>query len=565
MRPLSFNPQDLRKHLLRHKIATLPELKAALGTSADLTVFRKLKLLDYLSSYTHRGCYYALREAARFDDIGLWSHDAVWFSRYGTLVSTVESFVNQSPNGWFADELADVLHAEVQDPLHDLVRANRLRRSEVAGRFLYTSADGRQTRDQLRTRQTAQSVPLLTDASALQVSPDELKAAILLFYSLLDEQQRRLFAGLESIKLGHGGDSVLAEFLGLDPHTVARGRQQLLDQNVSTERTPPFWRRPQTGRKKTADIVTLIEFLLEYDTAGDPITGLKWSRRTTEKIAMALGDFGVNVSPNTVARLLHQMGYSLRVNHKKLSTDFSPDRNDQFLYLSDLRQRFQRRGLPIISVDTKKRELVGNFKNPGARWDLSPRLVNDHDFRSDSTGVAIPYGIYDLLANRGAVMLGVSHDTSAFAAHAIAHWWRQEGAVRYPRSRQLLILSDTGGSNGARRRTWKTELQSQLADSLGLTLTVAHYPTGASKWNPIEHRLFSEISKNWAGEPLDTYQKILNFIRSTRTNTGLSVTAQLDRRNYPTGAKPTPEQLQSLRLKPHQVLPKWNYTISPNL
>jgi hypothetical protein len=176
--------------------------------------------------------------------------------------------------------------------------------------------------------------------------------------------------------------------------------------------------------KKTADIVTLIQFLLEYDTAGDPITGLKWSRRTTDKIAMALGGFGVIVSPNTVARLLHQMGYSLRVNHKKLSTDFNPDRNDQFLYLGDLRQRFQRRGLPIISVDTKKRELVGDFKNPGSRWDWSPRLVNDHDFRSDSTGVAIPYGIYDLLANRGSVMVGVSHDTSAFAAHAIAHWWR---------------------------------------------------------------------------------------------------------------------------------------------
>jgi hypothetical protein len=259
------------------------------------------------------------------------------------------------------------------------------------------------------------------------------------------------------------------------------------------------------------------------------------------------------------------MGYSLRVNHKKLPADVSPDRNDQFLYLGDLRQSFQRRGLPTISVDTKKRELVGNFKNPGARWDLSPRWVNDHDFRSDSTGVAIPYGIYDLLANRGSVTVGVSHDTSAFAAHAIARWWSQEGSVRYPRSRQLLILSDTGGSNGARRRAWKTELQSQLADSLGLTLTVAHYPTGASKWNPIEHRLFSEISKNWAGEPLDSYQKILNFIRATRTHTGLSVTAHLDRRQYPTGIEPTPQQLQSLRLKPHEVLPKWNYTISPNL
>jgi hypothetical protein len=245
MRPLSFDPQTIRKHLLRHKIATLPELKSALGTAADLTVFRKLKLLDYLSSYTHRGRYYALRETTRFDDAGLWSHDAVWFSRYGTLVATIEAFVNQSPRGWFADELADTLHAEVQDPLHDLVRAERLRRSDVAGRFLYTSADSRQSRDQLRTRRTAQAVPLVSDASALQVSPDELKAAILLFYSLLDEQQRRLFAGLESIKLGNGGDSILAEFLGLDPHTVARGRQQLLDQNVTAGRT----RRSGGGRK----------------------------------------------------------------------------------------------------------------------------------------------------------------------------------------------------------------------------------------------------------------------------------------------------------------------------
>src|SRR6266404_2924400 len=245
MRPLSFDPQTLRKHLLRHKIATLPELKSALGTSADLTVFRKLKLLDYLSSYTHRGRYYALREAVRFDQAGLWSHDAVWFSRYGTLVSTIESFVNHSPRGWFADELADILHVEVQDPLHDLVRAARLRRFEVAGRFLYTSADGRQARDQLRTRQTVQAIPLVADASALQVSPDEMKTAILLFYSLLDEQQRRLFAGLESMKLGHGGDSILAEFLGLDPHTIARGRKQLLDQSVTTGRT----RRSGGGRK----------------------------------------------------------------------------------------------------------------------------------------------------------------------------------------------------------------------------------------------------------------------------------------------------------------------------
>jgi len=245
MRTISFDPQLLRKHLLRYKIATLPELKQALGATANLTVFRKLKLLDYLSSYTHRGRYYSLREITRFDDAGLWSHDAVWFSRYGTLVSTIESFVSQAPGGWFADELADALHAEVQDPLHDLALRGRLRRSHIAGRFLYTSADSRQSRDQIRTRQTASAVPLVADASALQVSPDELKAAILLFYSLLDEQQRRLFAGLESIKLGHGGDTILAEFLGLDMHTVARGRQQLLDRNVSPGRT----RRSGGGRK----------------------------------------------------------------------------------------------------------------------------------------------------------------------------------------------------------------------------------------------------------------------------------------------------------------------------
>jgi hypothetical protein len=246
MRPISFDPRTLRRHLLRHKIATLAELKQALGTNADLTVFRKLKALDYLSSYTHRGRYYALRETARFDDAGLWSHDAVWFSRFGTLVATIEAFVNQSRRGWFADELADALHAEVQDPLHDLVRAGRLRRSQLAGRFLYTSADSGHARDQFRTRQTAQLAPLVADASAVRVSPDELKAAILLFYSLLDEQQRRLFAGLESIKLGHGGDTIVAEYLGLDAHTVARGRKQLLDQQVMTGRT----RRSGGGRKR---------------------------------------------------------------------------------------------------------------------------------------------------------------------------------------------------------------------------------------------------------------------------------------------------------------------------
>lgn len=259
------------------------------------------------------------------------------------------------------------------------------------------------------------------------------------------------------------------------------------------------------------------------------------------------------------------MGYSLRVNHKQIATTVSPDRNLQFEYLAELRDRFQRRHVPIVSVDSKKRELVGNFKNPGRRWECAPRRVYDHDFRTDSIGVAIPYGIYDVHENRGALVVGVSHDTPAFAAHAIAHWWQLEGSRRYSGSRQLLILADTGGSNSSRCHAWKTELQSQLANPFALAVTVAHYPAGASKWNPIEHRLFSQVSRNWAGEPLDSYQKILNFARTTRTQTGLAVTAYLDRRFYPCGLKPSPDQIASLRLQLHETLPEWNYTIRPQL
>jgi Rhodopirellula transposase DDE domain len=305
--------------------------------------------------------------------------------------------------------------------------------------------------------------------------------------------------------------------------------------------------------------------VLEHDTAGDPITGLRWTHRTPAKIAHLLQQFDIQVCTNTVARLLESMDYSLRVNHKTLATGASVERNQQFEVISALRTGFERRALPMISVDTKKRELVGNFKNPGAKWDRSPVQVNDHDFRSDAIGVAIPYGIYDLLANCGSIFVGISHDTAAFAAHCIARWWQREGLVRYRRARHLLILADSGGSNGCRCHAWKTELQSRLCNRFGLTVTVAHYPTGASKWNPIEHRLFSEVSKNWAAEPLNSYQKILNFIRGTRTQTGLAVTAHLDRTHYPTGNAPDPEEVRQLGLLSHPTLPRWNYTISPTL
>jgi hypothetical protein len=245
MRPLSFSPVSLRKLLLHDKIATLPDLKRALGTDVDLTVFRKLKQLDYLTSYSHRGRFYTLREIAHFGADGVWSCEPAWFSRHGTLLATAEAFIHNSVAGYFAEELSDILHVGAQDVLRQLVQRKRIARELISGLFLYTSMDPATRQRQRLTRRSNQSVPTVVDASRLEVSPDEMKAAIILFYSLLDEQQRRLYAALESMKLGHGGDSVLAEFLGLDPHTIARGRQQLLDQDVEVGRI----RQPGAGRK----------------------------------------------------------------------------------------------------------------------------------------------------------------------------------------------------------------------------------------------------------------------------------------------------------------------------
>jgi hypothetical protein len=259
------------------------------------------------------------------------------------------------------------------------------------------------------------------------------------------------------------------------------------------------------------------------------------------------------------------MDFSLRVNRKQIATNSSPYRDQQFQHIAQLRARFQRQGLPVISVDSKKRELIGNFKNSGAKWGRSPVPVNDHDFRSDASGVGISYGIYDPRNNRGTVCVGISHDTATFAAHSIATWWKREGVGLHGRTPKLLVLADSGGSNSCNSWAWKTELQTRLCNPFGITVTIAHYPTGASKWNPIEHRLFSHISKNWAAEPLVSYEKMLGFIRSTSTKTGLSVTAYLDRAEYPTGLKPHRQLISSLALKPDKTLPRWNYTIAPNL
>ncbi len=311
-------------------------------------------------------------------------------------------------------------------------------------------------------------------------------------------------------------------------------------------------------------MIAQIEELMKHETAGDPMSGLKWTRRTTAKIAVKLQSLGINVCARTVAGLLKKMGFSLRVNHKKLSASSHPERDAQFARITELRERCATEHLPVISVDTKKKELVGVFKNAGAKWDRDPVLVNDHDFRSLADGIAVPYGVYDLQANRGTLFVGTSYDTPGFAVDCIEKWWRSEGQQRYAGANRLVILADGGGSNGSRCRAWKMGLQHRLCNRHGLSVTVVHYPPGASKWNPIEHRFFSELSKNWAGHPLDSHETILKYARTTKTSTGLRVRAHLVRRRYKKGIKVTDAQMQELAITKDDALPMWNYTIDPS-
>ena len=302
---------------------------------------------------------------------------------------------------------------------------------------------------------------------------------------------------------------------------------------------------------------------MKHDTAGDPMSGIKWTRRTTSNISGQLATLGIAASKNTVGRLLKQMDFRLRVNRKQIASTKNPDRNQQFLYIAEQKDRFAAQGLPIISVDSKKKELIGNFKNPGATWVRDPILVKDHDFRSEAKALVTPYGIYDTQANRGSVFLGTSDDTPAFAVDAISQWWLHEGSKRYPAATELLILADGGGSNGSRSRAWKKAIQDNICIPLGLTVTVTHYPPGTSKWNPIEHRLFSQISRNWAGEPLTDIDKALNFIRTTTTKPGLAVTAHLATDIYDKGIKVTDKEMRLLNLARHDTLGRWNYTLHP--
>ena len=312
--------------------------------------------------------------------------------------------------------------------------------------------------------------------------------------------------------------------------------------------------------------MTGIEAILDFDTGGRPTSDRKWCRMSLVKIAECLGDrFGIRVSATTVGRLLEDLDYSLKANRKCLSSGSSPHRDVQFGIIRGLREQFAAAGDPIISVDTKKKELIGPFKNAGRRWCRTAPQVNDHDFRSEALAIASPYGIYDVLRNCGMLVVGTSADTPEFAVNAIDTWWQRDGSKHYPHARRLLLLADSGGSNGASPRAFKRFLQEKIADAHGLTVTVAHYPSGASKWNPIEHRMFSEITKTWAGHPLESLDVLLRFARDTTTTTGLRVTACLDERQYQKGLRVTDKELRSLDITRRDQLGKWNYQIAPRV
>ena len=392
---------------------------------------------------------------------------------------------------------------------------------------------------------------------------DELMLAVL---GTLNEAQARWYVAREALARGRGGLKRLHEVTGMSRPTILKGMRELR-QGTPLERTTRI-RRPGGGRRRleAADprFARALERLMEENTAGDPMSLLRWTNKSTARIAAELTRQGHRASDETIRRRLRELGYSLQANVKTLEGSSPPERDAQFRYLNAQVRRFLARGEPVLSVDTKKKERVGAFKNPGRTWrpQGTPQAVNMYDYPTLGMGTAIPYGAYDVQRDEGFVNVGMTHDTAEFAVESLRRWWRLFGHKHYPRARALLVCADGGGSNGSRNRAWKYYLQ-HLADELGLRITVCHYPPGTSKWNKIEHRMFSFISLNWKGQPLVSYETVVHLIGATRTRTGLRVKAKLDARVYEAGLKISEEAMKRINLKPHEVHPTWNYTISP--
>lgn len=401
---------------------------------------------------------------------------------------------------------------------------------------------------------------------------EKMVARIRRKYKLLSpemhERSRRQWAASEARELGYGGVSLVAKATGLSRPTINSGLRELLLPKRKRSVESLRIRRLGGGRRRATEndpeLMKALEALIEPLTRGDPESPLRWTCKSTRKLAEELTRQCHPICERTVADLLHQAGYSLQANSKTREGRSHPDRNAQFEFINSSVQRFLRRGQPAISVDTKKKELVGDFKNGGREWHPQgePEKVRTHDFPDKKLGKAIPYGVYDIFNNQGWVNLGIDHDTARFAANSIRQWWVQMGQERFPNARELLVTADGGGSNSSRSRFWKICLQ-DLSDELELKLIVRHFPPGTSKWNKIEHRLFSFITQNWRGKPLVDHQTIINLIASTTTQAGLIVKAAIDTNEYPTKTKVSDEELAKLRLKRSDFHGEWNYTITP--
>jgi hypothetical protein len=386
----------------------------------------------------------------------------------------------------------------------------------------------------------------------------------------LNEYQARLFVAERAIGLGRGGITHLARLTGMSRVTITQGVRDLSGTEKVRSASSGRVRNPGGGRKKVeagdpALLVRLRE-IVEENTAGDPMSPLKWTSKSTRTIALELTRLGHPVSSVTVGRCLEEIGYTLQANVKTREGARHPDRDAQFRYLNRQVKSFRRDGSPVISVDTKKKELVGAFKNAGRRWLPEGKAdeVSVHDFPHLGAGKAIPYGAYDIARDRAVVNVGVTHDTAEFAVESIRRWWRLDGKRHYRGAERLLICADSGGSNGNRQRAWKLHLQA-LGDETGMAITVCHYPPGTSKWNKIEHRLFSFISLNWRGKPLLNFETVINLIGGTHTRSGLKVKAVLDTGQYEIGVETPDEEIDKLRLKKHKTHPNWNYTLLPRI